>query len=52
MFHQQKAAGEVKPDDWQKDYFRGRDASGRQIKQGHKTKVTPPKVNYRGTAKP
>ena len=52
MFHEQKAAGEVKPDDWQKDYFRGQDASGRQIKQGHKTKVTPPKVNYRGTAKP
>ena len=30
MFHQQKARGEVKPDDWQKDYFQGRDAGGRE----------------------
>ena len=29
-FHDQKAAGEVKPNDWQKDYFQGRDAIGRE----------------------
>ncbi len=28
-FHDQKARGDVKPDDWQKDYFHGRDALGR-----------------------
>ena len=29
-FHEQKAAGDVKPDDWQKDYFQGRDAIGQR----------------------
>ena len=29
-FHEQKASGEVKPDDWQKDYFQGRDAIGQR----------------------
>src|SRR3954454_9594062 len=26
QFHEQKAKGEVKPDEWQRDYFQGRDA--------------------------
>lgn len=46
-FHQQKEAGEVRADDWQKDYFRGRDVFGREVASGHKTKVTPPVVDYR-----
>ena len=41
-FHEQKAAGEVKPDDWQKDYFQGRDAVGQETTSKHMTKVKPP----------
>jgi hypothetical protein len=41
-FHEKKARGEVKPGDWQKDYFTGRDASGREAAPEHMTKVTPP----------
>ena len=44
-FHQKKAQGQVKPDGWQKDYFRGRDAFGREAAPEHMTKVTPPKIN-------
>ncbi len=51
MFHSQKKAGEVKPGDWQKDYFRGGDQVAPEIKRGHKTKITPPQIQYRGTAK-
>lgn len=47
-FHEQKAAGEVKADDWQKDYFTGRDVMGRQVASGHKTKLVPPVVKYNG----
>jgi len=43
-FHQQKAAGQVRADGWQKDYFQGRDASGREAAPAHRTKVVPPKV--------
>ena len=43
-FHDQKAAGEVKPTDWQKDYFQGRDAVGRESGEHHMTKVRPPVV--------
>jgi hypothetical protein len=43
-FHDQKAAGEVKPTDWQKDYFQGRDAVGRESGAHHTTKVKPPVV--------
>jgi hypothetical protein len=43
-FHDQKAAGEVKPTDWQKDYFQGRDAVGREFDTYHMTKVKPPLV--------
>jgi hypothetical protein len=46
MFHEQKARGEVKQDDWQRDYFTGRDATGAKAAPEHMTKVTPPKVHY------
>jgi hypothetical protein len=45
-FHEQKAQGEVKPDDWQKDYFQGRDALGRATATVHMTKVKPPRVHW------
>jgi len=45
-FHVQKAKGEVKPDDWQKDYFHGRDALGRAPAAVHMTKVKPPQVRF------
>jgi hypothetical protein len=47
QFHEQKAAGEVKPDDWQKDYFQGRDTTRQEAVPEHMTKVTPPPVRYR-----
>jgi hypothetical protein len=43
-FHEQKAAGDVKPDQWQKDYFQGRDAIGQAAPSHHMTKVKPPHV--------
>jgi hypothetical protein len=46
-FHGKKEAGQIKPNDWQKDYFSGRDVSGREVKSGHTTKITPPAINYR-----
>ncbi len=45
-FHEQKAKGEIKPDEWQKDYFHGRDVSGREAAPEHMTKVKPPKIRY------
>ncbi|HWT79776.1 MAG TPA: DUF6065 family protein, partial [Candidatus Methylomirabilis sp.] len=45
-FHAQKAKGEVKPDDWQKDYFHGRDALGQAPATVHMTKVKPPPVRF------
>jgi len=45
-FHVQKAKGEVKPDDWQKDYFHGRDALGQAPATVHMTKVKPPPVRF------
>lgn len=47
-FHDQKRAGDVKPDDWQKDYFQGRGANESDIAGNHMTKVTAPKINYAG----
>jgi hypothetical protein len=49
-FHDQKAAGEVNPTDWQKDYFQGRDAVGRESGTHHMTKVKPPLVRGISTA--
>ncbi len=49
-FHDQKAAGEVKATEWQKDYFQGRDASGREVSGYHMTKIKPPTV--RGLPEP
>jgi hypothetical protein len=46
QFHKQKAAGEVRPDGWQKDYFHGQDATGREVAPDHRTKVTPPKIHF------
>jgi hypothetical protein len=51
-FTAQSKAGERKPDDWQRDYFLGRDASGRQVAPAHMTKVKPPKIIYKGAARP
>ena len=45
-FHVQKAKGEVKPDDWQKDYFHGRDSLGQAPATVHMTKVKPPPVRF------
>jgi hypothetical protein len=46
QFHQRKALGEVRPDGWQKDYFHGQDASGRDVAPDHRTKVTPPPIRF------
>ncbi len=51
QFHESKARNEVKGDQWQKDYFQGRDASGRPMARQHKTKVKPPQIVY-GPANP
>ena len=45
-FHEQKAKGDVKADEWQKDYFRGRDISGREVAIEHHTKLKPPEIIY------
>jgi hypothetical protein len=45
-FHIQKAAGEIKGSDWQKDYFQGRDATGREAPSYHMTKIKPPAVSF------
>jgi hypothetical protein len=50
-FHEQKSRGEVRPDGWQRDYFQGRDAVGREAETNHMIKVRPPRVNY-GPAAP
>ena len=43
-FHERKAAGDVRADDWQREYFQGRDVFGRPVASGHKTKIAPPAV--------
>jgi hypothetical protein len=45
-FHEQKAIGEVRPDEWQKDYFHGQDPKDRTVVPQHMTKVTPPPVHF------
>jgi hypothetical protein len=51
QFHQDKAAGLVKADGWQKDYFQGRDPNLQEPVPEHMTKVTPPLVRFApGTA--
>ncbi len=49
QFHDQKIKGEVKPDEWQRDYFQGHDASGREAMTYHMVKIKPPKVQYPST---
>ena len=51
QFHEQKSKGEVKPDDWQRDYFQGRDAIGREAATSHMIKVRPPQIRM-GSPKP
>jgi hypothetical protein len=46
QFKQGQQAGQVDPDAWQRDYFRGRDALGQTADGGHRTKVTPPTIKY------
>ena len=46
QFHEQKARHEVKGDQWQKDYFQGRDATGRPVAMQHKTKLKPPQILF------
>jgi hypothetical protein len=50
-FHQLKRAGQVKPDGWQKDYFRGEAATGNAAPSGHMTRVAPPNIEFK-TPKP
>jgi len=49
QFMERRKAGQLKPDEWQRDYFLGRGATGRQSAPIHATKVRPPKVRYAGT---
>jgi len=51
-FRERSKAGELKPDEWQRDYFLGRDAAGQPSAPLHRTKVKPPRVGYQGTAAP
>jgi|GEM_PF-117024 len=50
QFHEQKMTGDVRPDDWQKDYFQGRDMTGRKVAPEHMTKVKAPQVERRLSA--
>jgi hypothetical protein len=50
QFMERSKAGGLKPDEWQRDYFLGRDALGRRIAPVHMTKVKAPKVRYEGSA--
>ncbi len=45
-FHELKANNEVKPDQWQKDYFQGRDNYGGGVVTEHMTKVKPPRILF------
>lgn len=51
-FHERKAQGLVKADDWQRDYFQGRDALGREAETRHMIKVRPPRVIFGPLPKP
>ena len=50
QFHERKVSGDVKPNDWQKDYFQGRDAIGLAAPGYHMTKVKPPHIRINGPA--
>ena len=45
-FTQGQETGQLDEDAWQKDYFRGVDATGRPASPSHQTKVVPPTVRY------
>ena len=49
QFHEAKRQGVVRPDEWQKDYFLGRDLAGEAAPTTqHKTKLRPPVVKFIG----
>jgi Family of unknown function (DUF6065) len=52
QFHERKAEGQARPDDWQRDYFQGRDATGVEAASNHMIKVRPPQVQYRRAETP
>jgi hypothetical protein len=43
-FHVGKANGQLKPDDWQKDYFQGKGPAQQVATSRHMTKVKPPEI--------
>jgi hypothetical protein len=45
-FRQKLLAGQT-ADEWQKDYFQGRDMLGRPVTSGHRTRLTPPTVHFK-----
>ena len=45
-FRERMVAGQT-TEQWQKDYFQGRDMLGRPVTSGHKTRLTPPTVHYK-----
>lgn len=46
---EKKISGEATIQDWQKDYFTGRNVQGSGAEQGHTTRINPPKVRYVGS---
>lgn len=45
-FQKRKTAGDVRPDDWQREYFLGIDPTdGSSVSSGHRTKLTPPPIS-------
>ena len=46
VFREKLQAGES-IEEWQKNYFQGRDMLGRPVTSGHRTRLTPPEVNYK-----
>ena len=48
-FYQELTAGNVSPDDWQKDYFLGRGISDQQSAAEHITRIVPPKIRQKNS---
>ena len=46
QFHRQKKEGDVRPDDWQKDYFQGRHPAVPNPISGHVTRIKPPQIEF------
>jgi hypothetical protein len=45
-FHEKKREGQVKPEAWQRNYFQGKDAAGKEAAAEHYTKIVPPVVRH------